>query len=182
MYLKKFLICFFILICSNIVFADETIKAENNAYRHNNKGLIFLEEHYYYGAIKEFQIAIDLNPKSQAAATYYTNLGKTYEKIGHADLAKDCYEKALSLNVLCFDYYLQLAKVYQKLGMADSKLEEYKLKNTPLSNVMIGLLYIQKGQTSTGITILDEFCNNEEKLLLSKGVRNYLNEITKEST
>ena len=178
MYLKKFLISFLILLFGNIVFADETIKAENNAYRHNNKGLIFLQENYYYGAIKEFQIAIDLNPNTQASATFYTNLGKTYEKIGYNDLAKNCYENALNLNVLCFDYYLQLAKIYQKLEMSDAKIQEYKQKNNPLSVVMIGLLHIQKGEVSTGITILDEFCNNEEKLLLSKGVRAYLNKIT----
>ena len=42
---------------------------------------MYLEEKYYFGAIKEFQIAIALLPNSQASAAYYTNLGKTYEKI-----------------------------------------------------------------------------------------------------
>ena len=181
MLIKKFLIFILIIFACNItVSADETIKADNNAYRHNNKGLIFLDEHYYFGAIKEFQIAIDLNPNSQASATYYTNLGKTYEKIGYPKLAQECYEKALERNILCFDYYLQLAKNYKTLGIANTKLNEYiRKKQSPLDDVMIGLLYIQCGDKSTGITVLDDFCNNEEKLILSKGVRNYLKEITK---
>ena len=94
-----------IFLCQQASFAaDHEIKAQNNAYRHNNKGLVYLSEKYYYGAIKEFQIAIDLNPNTQASAVYYTNLGKTYEKIGYNDLARPCFEKAVSLNVLCFDY------------------------------------------------------------------------------
>lgn len=167
------------LIIQNCCFADEQIKAENNAYRHNNKGLIYLEEKYYYGAIKEFQIAIDLNPKSQASAVYYSNLGKTYEKIGYHDLARPCFEKAVSLNVLCFDYYLKMAENYKNLGIAQSMLEQYQNKKTsPLNDIVIGLLYIQTGKKETGITVLDEFCNKEPNLLITTGVKNYLKSIT----
>lgn len=142
---------------------------------------MYLEENYYYGAIKEFQIAIDLNPNSQASAVYYANLGKTYEKIGYYELAKPCFEKAVSLNVLCFDYYLKLAENYKHLGILDEKISLYHTKkDSPLNEVLLGLLYIQKGQKSIGITILDDFCNKEEKLLITKGVRNYLNEIIKD--
>lgn len=161
-------------------FADEVIKAKNNAYIHNNKGLLYLEEKYYFGAIKEFEIAIALNPNSQASATYYTNLGKTYETIGYYDLAKPYYEKAVSLNPLYFDYYLKMVQNYKRLGLIDKKIKEFEnKKNSPLNNVVIGLLYIQKGETQTGITILDDFVNNEEKLILTKGVKKYLQEITK---
>ena len=162
--------------------ADENIIAKNNAYRHNNKGLIFLEENYYYGAIKEFQIAIDLNPDSQASAAFYTNLGTTYEKLGYYDLAKPCFEKALTLNALCFDYYLKMAENYKKLGIADQKLNEYINKNnSPLNDIIVGLLYIQKGEKSIGMTMLDEFCHKEPNLLVTVGVRNYLDSLEKKS-
>ena len=184
MHLKKLLILFFLLLIPQVGYCKHNsaaweIKAENNAYRHNNKGLMYLEDKYYFGAIKEFQMAIDLLPNTQATATFYTNLGRTYEKIGYPDLAKNCYEKAVSINVLCFDYYLQLAKCYKTLGLLDKKLEEFQNKKTsPLNNIMIGLLYIQKGQTTTGITILDDFCDQEKNLLITAGVKNYLKKIT----
>ena len=177
MSLKKLLIAFIIFMTANCcVVADEEIKAQNNAYRHNNLGLMYLDENYYFGAIKEFQIAIDLVPDKQASAAFYVNLGKTYEKIGHPELAKPCFEKAVSLNALCFDYYLMLAENYKKLGLAEEKLAEFQNKKYhPLNDIMIGLLYIQKGNISTGITVLDEFCNKEPNLLVTAGVKNYIN-------
>lgn len=180
MFIKKTLISFLLIFLFPILsFADQEIKAQNNAYRHNNQGIIYLKEKYYFGAIKEFQIAIDLNPNSQAAAVYYVNLGTTYEKIGYYDLAKPCFEKAVSLNVLCFDYYLKLAQNYKKLSILDEKILYYQTKkDSPLNEVILGLLYIQNGQKSIGITILDDFCNKEENLLITKGVKNYLKEIT----
>ena len=78
MFIKKLFIFIIILLSfSQCSLGIDNIKAQNNAYWHNNKGLIYLEEKYYFGAIKEFQIAIDLNPNSQASAVFYTNLEKT---------------------------------------------------------------------------------------------------------
>lgn len=183
MHLKKILIIFlniFVLL-SSACYGYEQIKAENNAYRHNNMGLLYLNENYYYGAIKEFQIAIDLLPDKQASSVFYVNLGKTYEKIGYDTLAKDCFEKALNLNALCFDYYLILAQNYKKLGLCDEKISEFRNKEfSPLNDIMIGLLYIQKGNVSTGMTILDDFCGKEPNLLITAGVRKYLDDIAKE--
>ncbi len=182
MYLKKILILVLIFIFNaQFILADETIKAENNAYIHNNKGLLYLKDNYYFGAIKEFQIAIDLVPNSQASATYYVNLGTTYEKIGYHNLAKPCFEKAVSINPLCFDYYLKLAVNYKNLGLIDEKISEFQNKTpSPLNDVVIGLLYIQKGHVTTGITILDDFCNKEPNLLITVGVKNYIDNTVKE--
>ena len=182
MSLRNFIVFLFILFtfCYSAN-ADETIKAENNAYRHNNLGLMYLDEKYYFGAIKEFQIAIDLVPDKQASAAYYVNLGKTYEKIGYPSLAQPCFEKAVNLNVLCFDYYLILAENYKTQGIIDKKLAEFQNKEPyPLNDIMIGLLYIQKGDVNTGMTVLDDFCNKEPNLLITFGVRKYLDKIMKE--
>ncbi len=167
---------FFSLSC----FAEVTpIKAENNAYRHNNKGLLYLEDKYYYGAIKEFQIAIDLCPDKQASAVFYVNLGKTYEAIGYNNLARPCFEKAVSLDPLCFEYYVKMAENYKKLGIVNEQLELYKSKvNSPLNNIVIGLLYVQKGHVTTGITVLDDFCDKEPNLIITAGVKNYIKHLT----
>ncbi len=182
MYLKKILILISVfLILSPLAYTDETIAAQRNAYRHNNKGLLYLKDKYYFGAIKEFEIAIDLLPDKQASSVFYTNLGNTYENIGYPELAKVCYEKALKLNFLCFDNYLKLAENYSKLGIIDEKITEFQNKPySPLNDIMIGLLYIQKGQISTGITMLDIFCDKEPDLIITFGVKNYLTKITQE--
>ena len=182
MYLKKiFIIIFIFLIISQSAYCDERIEAQRNAYRHNNKGLLYLKDNYYFGAIKEFEIAIDLLPNSQASATFYVNLGNTYEQIGYPKLAQPCFEKALSLNILCFDYYLKLAQNYSKQGIVNKKLKEFQnRKDSPLNDIMVGLLFIQKGEISTGVTTLDLFCDKEPNLLITQGVRKYLDKITKE--
>ncbi|MCD7879887.1 MAG: tetratricopeptide repeat protein [Candidatus Gastranaerophilales bacterium] len=181
MYIKLLLVFLFFISSQIFVCADETIKAQNNAYIHNNRGLMYLSENYYFGAIKEFQMAIDLNPNSQASSAYYINLADTYEKIGYYGIARPYYEKAVSLNPLCFNYYLKMTKNYKTLGIVDEKLAEFEAKkDSPLNDVIIGLLYIQKGQVPTGITVLDDFCDKEPNLLITVGVRNYLNQIVKE--
>ena len=73
-----------------------------------------------------------------------------------------------------------MAQNYKKLGIVNQKIKEFRRKKySPLNDVIIGLLYIQKGETTTGVTILDDFMNKEEKLILTKGVKKYLQEITK---
>ncbi len=155
--------------------ADFKIDAERNAFLHNNKGVNYLDENNYYSAIKEFEIAIKLNPNTQATAVYYNNLGSTYVKIGYPKMAQPCFERAIIQNPLDFDYYLSLVSVYKSLGLLDVKLKEYKTKkNNPMNQIIVGLIYIEKGQIPTGITTLDEFCNKEPNLIITKAVRNYM--------
>lgn len=156
------------------------IDAEKNAFNHNNIGVNYLKEHYYYGAIKEFQMAIQLNPNTQATAVYYNNLGKTYLLIGYPNLAQSCFERAIIQNPISFDYYLNAVQTYKNLNILDSKLREYKSKkNNPLNEIMIGLIYIEKGQRATGVTMLDNFCYKEPDLLITKAVRNYMKNLPK---
>ena len=179
MYLKRiFIIIVCLLFWGQYCYAAHTIDAEKNAYRHNNQGLLYLKEKYYFGAIEEFKIAIDLLPNSQATAVYYSNLGRTYEEIGYPELARPCFEKAIRINVLCFDYYLKLAENYKKLGILDQKLYDFQSRNdSSLNDIMVGLIFIQKGDISTGITVLDEFCNKEPNLIITTGVKEYLKKI-----
>src|SRR5574344_1522340 len=92
-----FAILFFISIIpvfANFERADiYRIDATKNASHHNNLGLELLEEDQYYAAIEEFNIAINLNPNTQATAVYYNNLGETYFKLGLLGPAQSCFEK-----------------------------------------------------------------------------------------
>lgn len=152
------------------------IDAAKNSVRHNNIGMNYFNEGYYYGAIQEFKIAISLNPKSQASAGYYDNLGRSYLVIGHPSLAEDCFINAIRLNPMNFSYRQHLAQTYRKMGKAvlNSKITYYLSVKNPLDSVTLGLLYIEKGDREAGIIKLDEFCINNPNLILTEGVKTFL--------
>lgn len=155
------------------------IDAVTNASRHNLNGINYLQEHCYYAAIQEFKIAISLNPDTQASAIYYNNLGETYIKIGYPILAVDCFERALKLNGVNFLFYKNLVSCYKQMGTVNRMISKYKSSKNPLDKVMLGLLYIESGDKRLGIITLDDFCMSEPDLILTHGVRRYLQDITK---
>lgn len=174
--MKKFLLSLAILVLSltNIAAVYE-IDAEKNAYCHNNLGVNYLRERDYYSAKKEFEIAIQLNPNTQATAVYYNNLGRTYIITGYYKMAQVCFEKAIIQNPTNFDNYLNLVKTFKGQGILEAKLKEYKAKKgNPLNDIMVGVMYVQKGQLATGVTVLDNFCNKEPDLLITNAVKNYI--------
>lgn len=181
--MKNFFIIIAICVVSflNISAAFE-IDAERNACLHNNVGINYLKENDYYAAIREFEIAIKLNPNTQATAVYYNNLGRTYQSIKYANMAQTCFERAIIQNPINFEYYVSLVDTFKVQGILDSKLKEYKLKtSSPLNQIVVGLIYVQKGQRSTGLTVLDNFCNTEPDLLITKAVQYYVKNNPKKS-
>ena len=154
------------------------IDATKNSVLHNAIGLRYLQEHCYYAAAQEFKIAISLNPNSQSTAVSYNTLGTAYMRLGFAEQAQDCFERAIKLYGLNFDYYKNLAECYTALGKAKQKIEEYKKVNNPLNKIMIGLLYVKIGEKRAGMITLDSFCMSEPDLIITDGVRAYLRELS----
>ncbi len=173
------LLCVLIL-CSGYRRPDKfQIDAVTNASRHNMMGTDYLLERCYYAAIQEFKIAISLNPDSQASAVYYNNLGQTYMQIGFPNLAEDCFERALKLYGLNFQYYQNLTACYVKLKKTNQMISKYSSSQNPLDKIMLGLLYIESGQTQRGIMTLDDFCMSEPDLIITHGVKSYLRDVTR---
>jgi tetratricopeptide (TPR) repeat protein len=186
--MKKFLITILLAAVSLPVFAKPgtivtyTIDPEKNAYDHNNKGIMYLEEKCYYAAIQEFKIAISLNPKTQATAVYFNNLGKTYLIIGYPELALDCFENAITQYSLNFEYYMNLAKCYEQLGMTQEKLAQYRIDSAknPVLKVMVALLEEQTGNKKKAITVLDDFAMAEPDLIITPAVKNHIKKLIEE--
>ena len=155
------------------------IDATKNAYTHNNMGLRYMDERCYYAAIQEFKIAISLNPNTQATSVYYKNLGDAYMAINYPNLAKQPYEDAIKQYSLNFQYYQALAKCYKALGLISSKIKEYNNDSNILNKVMLGLLYIENGNTKRGIIVLDEFASSEPDLLITPAVKFYIKNTVK---
>ena len=155
------------------------IDAEMNASWHNNKGIAYLKEKYYFGAIKEFEIAIGISPNRQASAVYHTNLGNTFMTIGYPKMAQTHFEKALDLYPLNFQYYSNLVDSFKQQNILTSKLNYYREnKKSCLDNIIIALIYGELGDVKTEITILDEFCNNEPDLIIIPAIKKYVKKQT----
>lgn len=158
------------------------IDPEKNAYNHNNKGVMYVEEKCYYAAIQEFKIAISLNPKTQATSVYFNNLGKVYMIIGYPELAVDCFKNALTQYSLNFEYYENLAKCYAKLGKVNEQLAIYSknIDKNPTSKIMAALLEEQLGNKKKAVIYLDEFASSEPDLIISSAVKNHIKKLVNE--
>lgn len=151
-----------------------TIQAEKNAYYHNNVGLNYLQDKYYYAAIQEFKIAISLSPSTQASAVFYNNLGDVYMIIGYPKYAEDCYLNALKLYGLNLQYYINLAKCYKAMNELESKLKSISVTENPYNKILKGLMLIESGDKRNGMIMLDEFCSAEPDLIITSGIKSYL--------
>lgn len=178
---KIFFIISFILISYGTVFAVPRdtfeIDAAKNAVIHNNLGVNYINTKDYSSAIKEFEIAISINPNTQASATYYNNLGITYLKIGYPNLAEKAFDNALKYNPANFEFYQNLVTSYKEQKKLSSELNKAIADEKPSSKVIGGLILIESGKLEPGINMLDEFCFDEPEMILSKGVRAYLRTI-----
>lgn len=181
--LKSFLIIFLVLVLGSPAFSYRfTIEAERNANYHNNLGLIYVADRYYAAAIKEFQIAILINPDTQATAVYYSNLANVYMKIGYPALAQDVLERAVKLSPQNFSYYQDLVLTYKRQKILPLKLKHYaKDTKKPMSAIMVGLIQIEQGKTEAGLSKLQEFCYLEPDLIITPGVQSYINSMLKKS-
>ncbi len=182
---KFFILLSLILLTLQPVFANGmrsvtyVIDPEKNAFEHNNKGIIYAEEKCYYAAIQEFKMAISLNPKTQATAVYFNNLGKVYMTIGYPNLALDCFKNSIIQYNLNFEYYKNLVDCYAALGQVSSQLQTYKSRasKNPLDMIMLGLLYEKSGDIKKAIITLDEFAMTETGLIITPAVKNYIQEL-----
>lgn len=182
--MKRFLVLILIILmglpvyCAGGTSVTYVIDPVKNAFEHNNLGLMYVEEKCYYAAIQEFKIAISLNPKTQATAVYFNNLGKVYMTIGYPALALDCFKNALTQYSLNFEYYQNLVQCYEVLGQTDNQLAKYKAKqNNPMDLIMLGLLYEQKNDKKKAIILLDEFAMSEPDLIITPAVKSHIQKI-----
>ena len=175
------------LIISTFLFSgykpaeEYVIDSEQNAYTHNNMGLMYQSERAYYPAIQEFKIAISLSPNVQASAVFYNNLGECYMKLNNPQMAQDCFERALRQFPLNFRYYQNVAECYYRLGYADNQIQHSYSDTNPLGLVLRGLLLEQKGEIAKAITTLDEFTAKEPDLIITSAVKHHIKELVKKT-
>lgn len=182
--MKKFLtvlLLFIMVFCSAYKKPHKyTIRAEKDAFYHNNVGLNYLQDRIYYAAIQEFKIAISLSPSTQASAIFYNNLGETYNFIGYPDLARGCFEEAVKLYGLNLQYHINLVKCYINLGIVNSKIKEFTNSKDVYDRIKLGVLYIETGKYRKGVNILDEISVEEPDLLITPALKQYIKKVIEE--
>jgi protein O-mannosyl-transferase len=102
---------------------DVVNKSPYKARGHYNLGLAYRNQNQMEAALKEYQIAITLNPKHVMAAI---NLGNVYHELGHHDKAIQAYQRALGLNPDHARGHYNLGNVYYDLKWYDEAIQEYQ--------------------------------------------------------
>lgn len=195
---KIFILCLASLVSFWMpVWADLTevsivppVDAAKNANWHNRRGANYFKEQDYFAALKEFKMAIALNPNSQSTAVYYNNLGKVYLVFGEiqrgrnltrsdADftmMAESCFERAIQLDCMKFEYYKNLVRTYELLGTVASR-RDFLLKNinaNPFNAIIIGIIYAKEGKIAPARGILENFVIKNPDLIITNDVKKFL--------
>ena len=156
------------------------IDAARNAKEHNNQGVIFMREGDYNAAIKEFKIAIGINPNVQSTSVYYNNLGQAYMKIYALNpskllpiLAQNCFEQAILGDCLNLTYYKNLVSSYDARGNLSSRASYHlsRKEKNPYNAIIVGLIYLKQNKTGAALTILDEFCAQNPDLVITSDIK-----------
>lgn len=159
------------------------VDAARNAKEHNNQGVIYMREGDYLAAIKEFKIAIGINPNVQSTSVYYNNLGQAYMKIyainKHRLLplwAQSCFEQALKGDCMNITYYKNLISAFEARGNMSQKAAYYLARKdeNPYYVIITGLIYLKQNKIGTAVTMLDAFCSENPDLIITDDIKRIL--------
>ncbi len=194
------IICIF---CTPCCYADlkkasviSPIKAKSNAQVHNNLGTNYFNEKDYFAAIKEYRIAIGINPDSQTTATYFNNLGKVYLVLGEiqtknrlttagggdfSKMAQISFEQAILLDCMKFEYYQNLIRAYELTGIMEAK-KRYFLANTeknPFNVIPAAIILAKQGDITYANMLLDDFTSKNPNIIITDDLKKFMKENTK---
>lgn len=179
----------------NEVSITNPVDAQKNANTHNRRGVNYYREQDYFAALKEFKIAIAINPNSQSTAVYYNNLGKVYLIFGEiqrnknltradadfSEMAKTCFERAIMQDCMKFEYYKNLVTSYELLGIAAQK-KEFLLKNlkvNPFNAIITAIILAKEGKYDSAIIILSDFAKQNPDLIITDDVKKFIQALHK---
>lgn len=166
-----------------------TVDAQKNAAIHNKRGINYFKEQDYFAALKEFKIAIAINPNTQSTAVYYNNLGKVYLVFGEiqrsrnltradadfSQMAQTCFERAIMQDCMKFEYYKNLVAAYDLLGITNQK-RDFLLKNlsvNPFNAIIVAIIYSKQGKNTPAAALLNDFAAKNPDLIITNDVKKF---------
>lgn len=171
-----------VLLIPLIQGATYVIDPVKNAVRHNERGLFFLSNGNYAGAIQEYEIAISLNPDTQASASFYNNLGLVYHRLEAYNTALEYFQKSVNLDPAFLMYYQNLINVYFAQKTSDKIEKHYeklieKDRYNSSAYLMAGLINKKSGNKAAAIMYLSEYARLEPDLNLTVQIKIMLREL-----
>lgn len=170
------------------------VDATKNAKMHNNLGSIYFKDKDFFGAIKEYRIAIAIDPDSQATATYFNNLGNVYLILGEiqkrnglplqgwddfSKMAQKSFEEAILKDCMKLEYYENLVKAYELTGVTNSK-KEFFLSNrdkNPFNIIPAAIILQKQGDYDYANMLLDDFTTKNPDIIISKDLKKMMKKI-----
>lgn len=154
------------------------INASNNARGHNNMGNIYFKEENYIAALKEYEIAYNLEPNGKYGAIYLYNIAKCFMVSKRYAAAKKAIEGCIKKDYMNIAYYNSLADIIVLQGNSNAEIKKY-LQDTknPYNRVLVGLIYIKTKKIAQARTILDEFVANNPNLIMTDDIKTILKNI-----
>ncbi len=174
------------------------VEAQNTAQRHNNLGNMYYKDKDYFAAIKEYRIAIGINPDSQTTGTYFNNLGKVYLFLGEiqvknnlplqgwddfSKMAQVAFEEAILKDCMKLEYYINLVKAYELTGAAEQK-KEFFLSNkdkSPFNVIPASIILANQGQVKYANMLLDDFVTKNPDIIISRDLKKLIKENIKKT-
>ncbi|MCD8024785.1 MAG: tetratricopeptide repeat protein [Candidatus Gastranaerophilales bacterium] len=174
-----------------------TVNAQNAAQMHNNLGTIYYKDKDFFAAIKEYRIAIAINPDSQTTAVYFNNLGKVYLLLGEIQkrnglplqgwddfsiMAQISFEEAISKDCMKLEYYENLIKALELTGQIENK-KQYYLSNrnkNPFNVIPAALILSKEGDIQYANMLLDDFVTENPDIIISNDLKKIIKRNVKE--
>jgi type IV pilus assembly protein PilF len=133
---------------------------KNRSLYHYQMGQSFYAENNFTSALKEFSEAEKLTPKDPVLLN---DLGLTYFRKGHYDLAEAKYLKALDIKPAYSEARNNLGVNYLEMKRWDDAITQFKLvqqdifySGQDLAAVNLGLAYLGKGDQQQALAVLRE--------------------------
>lgn len=159
------------------------IDAQRAAQSHNNKGVDYFNEGDYIAAIKEFKIAIGINPGNQTTAVYNNNLGRAYLKLAKlsapqapfAGWAQISFEAAIAQDCMNLNFYKNLVDTFALRGNLQERLAHYRKDSAknPFSSITVALILEKQGQKQMAAALLYDFAKDFPDLIITGDVKKY---------
>ncbi len=108
---------------SYTLWTDTVEKSSDGHIPHNNLGLVYFKQQRFDEAIKEYTMALKLNPNYAEA---HNNLGVAYREKGEINKAIGHYEIAIKLNPDYDSVYNNLGVLYFEIEEIDKAIEHYQ--------------------------------------------------------
>ena len=130
------------------------------------------DEKKYISALKEYEIAYNIAPSTQASGVYLNNISKCYIALGQYNLAKNAIEGAIKKDCINIEYYKTLVNLYIKLGIQEEELNKH-LKDTknPYNKIIAGLIYKNTGRKAQAKSVFDDFIVNYPEMIITQDIR-----------